>query len=275
LLSRLQSDFVDLLAGLGENAHGVLLLIDEADKPPANAGLGLICKLLTEELSRRQCERLCIGIAGLPNVIQVLRDSHESSPRLFATMNLKALETLEREQVLDMGMKEATEKGVAVTMRKDAKELICSLSEGYPHFLQEFAYCAFEEDADNVIDSYDVGRSLLRENGAFDQLGRKYFNQYYTTPGSDDYRKVLHTMADHLDEWVERATIITETGLKGQIVDNALRALKSKNIISRHEMKAGLYKLPTRSFAVWIKLRQRAEKAVQRDADPSLFDDPA
>ena len=64
-------------------------------------------------------------------------------------------------------------------------------------------------------------------------------------------------MADHSDNWVSRADLIKESGLKGGTVDNALRALKNKNIIVQNEMTSGLYKLPTKSFGVWIKARKR------------------
>ena len=96
LFDELQEDFVNLLSGIDGNADGVLLLIDEADKPPAEANLGTMCKLLTEELSKRRCERLCIGLAGLPHLIDVLKESHESSPRIFRTLSLKPLDDAER-----------------------------------------------------------------------------------------------------------------------------------------------------------------------------------
>jgi hypothetical protein len=115
--------------------------------------------------------------------------------------------------------------------------------------------------------------SLFKENGAFDQLGRKYFNKYYSAPGSDDYRKVLGVMAEHFDAWVDRATIIKESGLKPSIVDNALRALKGKDAIIPHESRPGHYKLPTRSFAVWIKAKRRlAPAAAENGNNPSLFE---
>jgi hypothetical protein len=106
LFGTLATDFVKLISNLDGVADGVLLLIDEADKPLPEANLGLLCKSLTEELSRRGCDRLCIGLAGLPDIIQVLRESHESSPRIFKTMSLKALEEHEREMVIDRGLTE-------------------------------------------------------------------------------------------------------------------------------------------------------------------------
>jgi hypothetical protein len=262
LLGCLQNDFVHAASNLDGVADGILLLIDEADKPPVGGNLGLICKMLTEELSRRNCERVCIGLAGLPQVLDVLKASHESSLRIFKTMELMPLEDVERENVLDQGIEDANKKNTApATMTTAAKKMIANLSEGYPHFLQEFAYCAFEEDTNNIIDESDVLQSLFREHGSFDQLGRKYFAQYYQMPGSDDYRKVLDVMSDHGNDWVSRGQIIKESGLKGGTVDNALRFLKSNAIINPDLSKSGLYKLPTRSFAVWVKAKKRAEKA--------------
>ena len=213
---------------------------------------------LTEELSRKQCDKLCIGLAGLPGMLARLRDSHESSPRLFKSLVLQPLEPDECKRVFQFALKESKEKnGFETSITPEARNLLAELSEGYPHFLQEFAYCAFEADSDNVIDVTDVNNSLYSENGAFDQLGRKYFDQFYTAPDSDDYRTVLDKMADHSDNWVSRADLIKESGLKGGTVDNALRALKNKNIIVQNEMTSGLYKLPTKSFGVWIKARKR------------------
>lgn len=272
LFTHLQSDFVKVLNNLGDGVDGILLLIDEADKPSSDAGLGLICKLLTEELSRRKCERLCIGLAGLPNLLEQLKESHESSPRIFKTMTLLPLEPQETKQALEIGLKEASEKnGFAISITEDAGRLICDLAEGYPHFLQEFAYAAFEEDSDNVIDRADVVASLFKENGPFDQLGRKFFAKFYEMPGSDDYRTVLHVMADDMDGWVERATIIQRSGLKAGTVDNALRALKGKNVIVWEGSNRGRYRIPTKAFAVWIRGRRLARQAAGDVFNPTLF----
>jgi Cdc6-like AAA superfamily ATPase len=259
-LASFLDDLEEAVLKMGDMNDGILLLMDEADAPPPEADLGVFCKLLTEEMASRQTDRVCIGLAGLPHITSRLRESHESSLRLFHTLALKPLEPPERAQVLQMGLDEANNKNdKAVNMDEAAATLISGFSEGYPHFLQEFAYCAFEKDDDNIIDRKDFLESLFSENGAFDQLGVKYFNKPYNTPGSDDYRKVLHAMAENLDGWVSRAEIIQESGLKGATVDNALRALKQKDIIVQHEAKAGRYRLPTRSFATWINIQKKAD----------------
>ena len=124
-----------------------------------NQGWKITRRLLTEEMSKRGTDRLCIGLAGLPGLVQRLRDSHELSPRIFHVLDLKPLETGERIDVLRRAMKEASEKnGYEIRITVEAEAMISGLCEGYPHFLQEFAYCAFEEDLDNVIDVEDVGK---------------------------------------------------------------------------------------------------------------------
>lgn len=258
-MSALQEDFETTILKMGDSKDGILLLIDEADRPDASANLGLFCKLLTEDMAMRGSDKVCIGLAGLPALTSKLRDSHESSLRLFHVLHLKPLEPDERRSVLDAGLREANRKNdKPVTIQEGASVMIGDFSEGYPHFLQEFAYCAFEADADHEISTEDFLDSLFDENGAFDQLGVKYFDKSYSTPASDEYRKVLDAMSEHNDSWVSRSTLISESGVKSVTIDNALRALKAKDIILQDDSRQGFYRLPTRSFAVWISLRKKA-----------------
>ena len=77
-------------------------------------------------------------------------------------------------EVVRRGLDDAQSKnGFDVTMDSEALDLIAHLSEGYPHFIQQFSYCAFDDDTDNRIDGEDVINSLYRENRALDQLGRE------------------------------------------------------------------------------------------------------
>lgn len=132
LLATVQNDIATLIENLGEDQDGVFLIIDEADRPSEAAGLGKICKLLTEELSRRNLDRLCIGLPGLLNK---LRGSHESSPRLFQTLSLQPLEPRECHAVVERALAEALKKnGFATAITPDAIKYVCDLSEGYTSF---------------------------------------------------------------------------------------------------------------------------------------------
>jgi hypothetical protein len=264
LLEELTHTVEQTLSRFESEVDGILILIDEADKPPASSGLGEFVKLFTERLAKRGCNKICLGLAGLSTLLQSLRQSHESSVRIFEMFTLEPLLWAERIQVIDKGLAEAKEKnGVEVIIGPDARNMISELSEGYPHFLQQFAYCAFNEDTDNVIDGNDVREGALHpDKGAIQQLGLKYFHElYFEQIGSDEYRDVLKAMSEHFDDWVTKADIRKKIRIKESTLNNAIAALKKRHIILAKAGVAGTYRLPTKSFAVWIKAFSKATES--------------
>lgn len=266
LIDSLCGGMSTFLSQAGDTVDGILILIDEADKPAEQARLGEFCKIFTEKLTRLGCHRVCIGLAGLPPLSAKLRASHESSPRIFEALNLQPIEDGEVKEVVLNGLAEAHEKdGKETKIEPMALDLIATLSEGYPHFVQQFSYSAFDCDTDYNITTADVQRGAFGENGALDQLGLRYFSEmYFDNIGSPDYRRVLNSMAEHLDGWVARGEIIRTSGVKETQVTNALRMLRERRIIISNDQKQGEYRLPTRSFAVWIKALQAKQDAVQK-----------
>ena len=253
----LVSEISNVLKKISElkKVDGVLVLIDEADKPSSGSELGTFFKLLTERLVSIECNNICIGAAGLFETIDKLRKSHESSLRLFHILSMSVLIDNEREQVIEAGLKEANEKNNFQTkIAKDAKKLIAELSEGYPYFLQQFAYNSFEADDDRLIDKGDIHKGIYDENtGALKQLGEKLFNNiFYNKIGSDNHRKVLQCMATQKQKWIVRSDILKNSGLKATTVNNAIKALKEKQIIFDNPNKKGEYRLPSTSFATWV-----------------------
>jgi len=270
LLDELTYTFEQTLARSGSEIDGILVIIDEADKP-LNANLGEFVKVFTERLTKRGCNNVCLGLAGLPNVLQHLRKSHESSLRIFQIFTLEPLLEGERIQVIEKGLAEAQEKnGIKTDITAEAKEAISELSEGYPHFVQQFSFCAFEEDTDDNIDLRDVQQGALHpEKGAIQQLGLKYFHElYFDQIGSDEYRDVLRAMAENLDSWVSKAELRKKVGIKESTLTTAISALNKRHIILPKPGTAGVYRLPTKSFAVWIKAFTRARQQVPGSGQP-------
>ena len=258
-LDDLVSLFVDIL--VNDDFDGVALLLDEADSPPASAHLGEFLKIFTERLAKKSCRRVMFLLAGQPVVLTKLRESHESSLRVFHVLDMQPLGVKERSSVIDRGILNANERNsVRVEITEDARDFLGSLSEGYPHFLQQFAYSAFEADIDNLITKEDVVEGASSENGAISQLGSKYFSDmYFSKIWSDDYRKVLNYMAKFGDQWVSRKEIVENCSVSASSVNNALAALKKRNIILADEARKGFYRLPTRSFATWITVVSNTE----------------
>lgn len=258
-------ELVDTIAttarSLSEHISGIFIVIDEADAPPETAGLGEFVKLFTERLTRKDCNNVLLGLSGLPSLIGKLKASHESSARIFEILHLDPLEHNERRQVIERGLEEAKQKNnQTVSIDEDAMLFLCELSEGYPHFIQQFAFSAFAEDQDNRISLDDVISGAYKDNGALAQLGKKYFSEmYYERVSSPDYRKVLDAMSEHEDNWVVRKTLVKESGVKETTLNNALNALKAKKVILTDESRQGYYRLPTRSFAAWISANRAVE----------------
>jgi predicted transcriptional regulator len=106
-----------------------------------------------------------------------------------------------------------------------------------------------------VIDDDDVLKGAYGESGALRQLGLKYFErQYFDQIGSDEYRQILRVMAKRMDAWVTKSEIRKEVvGMKAYTLDNALSALKARGIILSKPGSKGHYRLPSRSFAAWVR----------------------
>ena len=268
----LASNFKQIFDSAAGDIDGIFVIIDEADRPEPQAGLGEFLKLFTERLAKKGCNNVIFGIAGLPSVIQKLKASHESSPRLFEILNLDPLSPSERQKVVNAGLNFAKTKNQKETkITPEALELISELSEGYPHFIQEFSYAAFAVDDDDIIDINDVKNGAFNENGALSQLGIKYFNEmYHTKISSEEYRKVLNAMAAHGDNWVSRKSIIDESGVSTTNVANALSALKDRKIIMTEDGKRGYYRLPTKSFAAWINAFRAVKPVSSHQTDTLL-----
>lgn len=235
---------------------GILLLIDECDKPQVEAHLGEFTKIFTERLSRHGATNVLLGLSGISTVVEKLRKSHESSLRVFQQIELKPLSIDEASAIVRKGIEDANQKNLhAVSIEPAVVSWIADRgSQGYPHFIQEYSHAAFDANIDGIIDMNDLHKGVYRENGALAQLGKKYFESMYLDKiGSDDYRKVLRVMSSHLDDFVLKSELRKETKLKESTLNNALSALKERNIIIPKQGVKGSYRLPSKSFAIWIQ----------------------
>lgn len=255
MLEELSDKFSAIAEVLAKDHSGIYIFIDEADKPINGAGLGEFVKVFTERLAKRGTNNVALGIIGISNVIEKMKQSHESSVRILTPIFLRPLNEPDRKLVVARGLEEANAKNDVETKITDkALDSISKYSEGYPYFIQQYAFSSFDHDLDNNIDEKDVRDALVKENGALQLLGQRYFENMYTDEiRSDDYRTVLQVIAKHMPNEVSRKQIIDESKLKPHTVDNALTALKKRGSITPISGHDGLFKLPSLSFAAWIQ----------------------
>ncbi|MDP9917029.1 Cdc6-like AAA superfamily ATPase [Variovorax boronicumulans] len=254
MLEELSEKLIAVSKGMGPRWSGIYIFIDEADKPTSGAGLGEFVKVLTERLTKKRVENVALGIIGISNVIQKMKDSHESSVRILTPVHLKPLTPEDSKKVVARGLDSLSKsKHKAPSITPKALDIIANYSEGYPYFIQQYAYSAFDHDSDDNIDEQDVVQALTKEKGALQLLGQRYFENMYTDEiRSDDYRKVLQVIAQRMPENSTKKQITEESGLKSHTINNALVALKKRGSVLPVSGKDGVYRLPSQSFAAWI-----------------------
>ena len=255
----------------GAKYDGILILIDEADNASPSLNLGTLLKLLLERLQRHGCQKVMLGLAGLHHLRSVLAKSHPSSLRLFDEIVLERLSYADAAVVVDRCLEMANETNqVSTTISDEAKSSLVGLSEGYPHFLQQFGFSAFAIDKDNAIDDDDVFSGALADGGALARIGDRYYrDDFYNRIQADSYRQVLRIMADKLDSWVTKAEIRARFKGNTTTLDNAIQALRDRTIILSKEGERGVYRLQHKAFAYWIKLYTTAPGQLQQKVEAS------
>lgn len=235
---------------------GIVIFIDEADNACEDLQIGYLLKATTELLQQNGCSKVMFVVAGLNEVVEKLSRSHESSLRIFTQIKVKELMPEDRHYVVDRGIEEGNRLNEGkTTVSVDAKKHISTLSEGYPHFIQQFAYSAFEANTDGEISSGDVLDGAFNPGGAIDAIGSRYYAaQYHEQIKSDEYREVLSIMAESLNSWIKKSEIREKFSGKDQTLTDALQALTGRKIILRNPSKIGEYRLQQRGFALWIKM---------------------
>lgn len=244
-------------AAKGEDKKdGILFLIDEADNASTDLRIGYFFKAVTELLQQNNCNNIMFVVAGLPDIVEKLFNSHESSVRIFSQFKIKELSPEDRKYVIEKGIEKGNEVNEEQTsITEIAKSHISTLSEGYPHFIQQFAYSAYEFNNNGEITESDVLEGAFRQGGAIDAIGDRYYaSSFHDKIKSDDYRQVLSIMAENMNSWAKKSAIREKFSGDGNTLTNALQALTTRKIILKNPSKMGEYRLQQRGFALWIKL---------------------
>ena len=248
----------ELTNGKEIKKDGIVVVIDEADTACKELRLGSFLKTLTETLVSENTNKALFILAGLPNVTDVLRDSHQSSLRLFEEHTLKPLKKKDVEYIIKRAVEEINEKeDKEIKIDNDAVKMFHEVSEGYPHFLQQVGFCVIKNLKSNKITEKLVEDSMFHEGGALDLIGTRYYmDLYYNKIKVDSYRQILSIMAKEWDKWISKTDIRKEFTGSGSELNNGIKALRDRNIILTKRGVRGVYRLQWLSFAFWIRIHK-------------------
>lgn len=238
--------------GFNTQKDGLVILIDEVDQANSSLSLGIFIKNLLETVAFEDANKILFILAGLPRLRDILKESHESSLRLFEDFELSTLSFDEVKEVVDRGINQLNEHKISID--DFAYKSIYEYSEGYPHFVQQICYSMLEDIKGPIITSNDVKTAMFKENGALDQIGNRYYKDlYYNKINVESYRKILRIMSNEWNGWITKSEIKKQFKGSDKTLDNGLHILKNRNIILHEEGSRGRYRLQWASFAFWIK----------------------
>ncbi len=179
---RLENDLVDLFLRVGETgrsgAGAWTLLIDEVQYLSEKELAALIVAL--HRVNQKKLPILFFG-AGLPQVAALAGEAKSYAERLFDFTPVGPLDAKAAKSAIRRPIEEEGE-----TIAEEALLLVIKKTEGYPYFLQEWGYQAW-----NIADKSPIGRADVEQASkrALDRLDAGFFRVRFDrlTPKEREY----------------------------------------------------------------------------------------
>jgi hypothetical protein len=181
-----EADLTDLFVALGRAAQArsrpICLLIDELQYLEERDFGALIMAL--HRVGQLGLPLLMVG-AGLPLIVGLSGQAKSYAERLFDFPNVGPLSREDAAQAISAPI---TRAGVSID--SDAMEAILMATQGYPYFLQEWGYHAWNAGSDRRITAPDVERAQHR---ALQRLDQGFFRVRFDrlTPLEKDYLRAM------------------------------------------------------------------------------------
>ena len=243
---------------LKTECDGIIFIIDEFDRLEDYENVASFFKSLFERLEMDGYTRLMFLLSGMPSMREKLYKDHPSVLRNFEPIELKAMPKDEAREVIKKALNE-----VDVKIAPEAEKLIIDIAEGYPHFLQEAGYSAYEVDNDGIITPEDVKRGVLGTElypGSISRLGGQYFDKmYHMDIQSDVYREILNIIAWEKDLWVSRKNILAKFSKGKTVLGTYLNNLTKRDILVKDKSRLGYYTLPNQMFRIYIRMKRKLQ----------------
>jgi type II secretory pathway predicted ATPase ExeA len=202
----LESDLKDLLLALGEASkeagRPIALLVDELQYLPRSDLAALIRSL--HAVAQESLPFVLFG-AGLPQLFSQVGEAKSYAERLFRFSEIDRLSHPESNEVVRGPVEQ---EGSSVT--DDALEEIYKQTRGYPYFLQEWGYRAWNLAPADGID-IKVARQATRL--ALKELDHQFFRVRFdrVTPAEREYMRALAELGEGVHRSGEVAELIGKT----------------------------------------------------------------
>jgi hypothetical protein len=219
----LESDLSELLQAVGEAAaerqRAIALCIDEIQYLREKDFGALIMAL--HRVAQRRLPLVLVG-AGLPQIRGLAGRSKSYSERLFEFPEIGALSASHAEAALQIPVRQ-----LGVAFAREALDKIVEVTRGYPYFLQQWGYEAWNLAEGPVIEFGDIERTTGQ---AIRRLDQSFFRVRFDrlTPREKDYLRAMAAMGP---ESHRSGEIAARLGVKIQSVAPVRDALIRKGMI--------------------------------------------
>lgn len=182
----LEADLSELFVALGEAAQdrgrAVAVIVDELQYLSEAEMSALI--MAVHRISQRQLPLVLVG-AGLPQLVGLAGRSKSYAERLFTYPDVGPLQADDAKEAL-----RGPVRAQSVDFTDEALDQLVAVTHGYPYFLQEWGYQAWNLAAHSPIDASVVSRATI---AAIKKLDGSFFRVRFDrlTPREKDYMRAL------------------------------------------------------------------------------------
>jgi len=226
--------------------NGILLILDEIHNLRSFDGAGSFFKVVSEAWAVDGYRNVMFAVIGLPNVPVEISKDDPSAPRVFSYVELQRMTNGECLDILHRCTESAGKK-----IEADAAQSIATWSGGFPYFLHQLGYDAFEKDNDGVIGTEDVSMGL---RASLVQFERMFFGELYKSIEGQQKQKIVDFLANSYAN--PRAAGELSKTLKIKNVHQYLKPLEKDGIVEK--FKSG-YRLSSELLSVYVFARTTAD----------------
>lgn len=209
----------DLSLALSDQRLALVFIIDEMQ----DLDDALLSALLsTQHLAGQRDWPFYIVGAGLPNLPSVLAEARSYAERLFTYRHIDALP---REAAISALAAPAAKHGARYETQ--ARDLLLEVSGGYPYFIQEYGYAAWETAPEKLITVQDANIAVTIGRS---QLDQGFFPSRWVRASKGE-KEFLRLMAIDGDTGSGTAELAERSGRKQSSMTMTRASLISKGII--------------------------------------------
>jgi hypothetical protein len=261
----LQADFVkavrELWNEVKETHNGILLIVDEIHNLADLSGIGSFLKVVSEAWTVAGDRQVMFVIVGLPHIPERISEDDRSAPRIFSYVELRRMT---RDESLDILHKCLERSGKRIEDK--AARITAMRSGGFPYFLHQLGYDAFEADQDNVIDVEDINKGLRK---SLIQFERMFFGKMYKSVEGKLKQKIVDELAR---QWnIPRKATELEKTLNIKNIHQYLKALETDGMVVRNKAR---FQLSSALLGIYVRLFKTVAKKEQASDEDAPLEEP-